>query len=83
MLKRFGRYAKLKFLILLFMTMTINSTIASASKWQNVSDLTSTHVASADELKSLHAQFARKNIASYIEDATEVRIHPGDLTLTG
>ena len=78
-----GRCAKLKFFLLLFMTMTINSTIASASKWQNVSSLTSTHLANADELKSLHAQFARKNIASYIEDATEVRIHPGDLTLTG
>ena len=55
----------------------------SAAEWQKVSSLANTHVASVDELKSLHSQFSRKNIASYIEDAPNVRIHPGDLTLTG
>ena len=65
------------------LAMTIIST-ANAQSWHKASELPGTHRASAQELKTLRVQFSAKQIAYNFDDAdTEVRIHPGDLTVSG
>jgi hypothetical protein len=55
-----------------------------AGDWKRASTLSGTHRASAEELQTLRAQFARKDVAYNFDDAAaEVRIHSGDLVVSG
>ena len=65
------------------LTMTIIST-ANAQGWQKASTLPGTHRATAQELKTLRTQFARKYVAYDFDAAgAEVHVHSGDLIVSG